>query len=155
MAITWGRRVRHYGRRARRAGQRLQRVVSQAPEAARKAGRALARHVVSIQRSAGLDSRWRTRRLMERSLWSVVGDRKGLEPSGDWQQGYAEQAVEMIPALQLSPQGSPPPEPDPAWFDGPEPPWLDGPQPPEPPSRPMWPHRPAAGPEPEDPEAGS
>jgi len=153
MATPWGRRARQFGRRARRAGQHLQRVASQAPEAARKAGRALARHVVSIQRSAGLDKSWRTCHLMERSFWSVVGRREGAEPSPDWRRGYAEQAAEMIPALQLSPQWPRPSGPEPVWFDGPEQSGLN--EPPEAESRPTWPHGPATGPEPEDPEAGS
>jgi hypothetical protein len=136
----WGRRVRRYGRRARRAGQHLRRVASQAPEAARRAGRATARHVVSIQRAAGLEGRRRTRRLMELSFWSVVGDHgKGPAPSPDWQQGYAEQAVAMVPALRPAPREPLPPEP----------------VPPEPASRPTWPRGPAKDPGPEDPEAGS
>jgi hypothetical protein len=146
-APMWGRGVRRYGRRARRAGQHLRRVASQAPEAARKAGRAAARQVASIQRAAGLEAGWRTRRLMERSFWSVVGDHgKGPAPSPEWRQGYAEQAVAMVPALWPAPREPMPP--------GPEPPRLDDP-PPEPPARPTWPRGPAKGPEPEDPEAGS
>jgi hypothetical protein len=144
MASTWGRRARQFGRRARQAGQHMQRVASQAPEAARKAGRALARHVVSIQRSAGLETSRGGPKLMMRSYESAVGVHQGAGPSPHWQHGYAEQATEMIPALRVARDEALAQEA--ARFDV---------RPPEPPAaRPTWPFGPA-GPQPEDPEAGS
>jgi hypothetical protein len=150
MPTPWGRRARQFSRRARQAGesmrrktgQHLQRVASQAPEAARKAGRTLARHVISVQRSAGLDRKPKTARLMEQSYALTVGEHKGAEPSPDWVAGYAEQAAAMIPAVQAAQEREAA-----AW---------SAVQPPEPPAaRPTWPFGPSAGPEPDEPEAGS
>jgi hypothetical protein len=151
MSAPRGRRARQFGRRARlaawrrarQAQQHMQRVASQAPEAARKAGRALARHVISVQRSAGLDRKPKTARLMEQSYALTVGEHKGAEPSPDWVAGYAEQAAAMIPAVQAAQERD-------AWSA------VQPPELPEPPAaRPTWPFGPSSGPEPDEPEAGS
>src|SRR5450755_2465438 len=103
----WSRRARQYGRRgwsaARKAGRNIQRLASQAPDKARKAGQLLASKVIGIQRSAGMEDTQKGRRLMQRSAGSVAAQRgrepgsvtaqrKGPEPSADWQQGYADVA---------------------------------------------------------------
>jgi hypothetical protein len=126
---TWGRRARQFGRRGRqaagRAGRNVQRLASQAPEKARKAGACLASKVVGIQHSAGLD-----RKLMVRSAVLTIGGREGTEPSPAWLQGYAAVVTAALPELQPAPAPS-----------GPE--------------RPSWPHGPAMWPEPDDPEPGA
>jgi hypothetical protein len=109
MATTWSQRARQLGRRARNAGaqmgrksgQTMQRVASQAPEVARRAGRALARHVVSVQRSAGLDKSRAGQKLMEQSYQLTVGEHEAAEPSAEWVAGYAEQVAAMVPAVRM------------------------------------------------------
>ena len=160
----WGRRARQFGRRGRaaagRAGRNVQRLASQAPEKARKAGQLLASKVIGIQRSAGMEDTWKGRRLMQRSAESVAGPHAGPEPSAVWQQGYAEVATaalsshppyrnaisRTLAAAAARVPAAPGAEPGHAAEPGEEP---RGPE------RPSWPSGPAMGPEPEDPEPGS
>jgi hypothetical protein len=147
--MTWRNRARRGGRRAweftRSGGARVQRVVSQQAAQARLKGRDLARKVVGIQLSAGMESSWKGRRLMQRSAESAAADPatgkwKGPAPSADWREGYAAEAaatLDSYPAyrgpvsrglaavLERMPEPDPFPEPEPA---GPaRPSWPDGP----------------------------
>jgi hypothetical protein len=159
----WGRRARQFGRRgwsaAGRAGRNVQRLASQAPEKARKAGQLLASKVIGIQQSAGMEDTWKGRRLMQRSAESVAGQHDGHEPSADWQRGYAEvaaatlgshppyrsvigrtldAAAARVAAAPPVPEAMPGPGPEPAGHE-----------------RPSWPFGPGVGLEPDGPEAGA
>lgn len=116
-ASIWGQRV---AGALRDRSAAVREFVAQAPEQARKAGQLVAAKVIGAQRSARLPEH-----LVERSARSVLGERRGPEPSAEWKQGYADvaRAYVALPGLPESP---------------------------EPPARPSWPH----GPSREDPEAG-
>lgn len=88
---TWDQRMRHYWRagwrKAAEGGRQVREAIQHGAQEFRKAGARVAQKVIRVQRSAELPER-----LMQRSAWSVLGERRGPEPSGDWLAGYAEVA---------------------------------------------------------------
>jgi hypothetical protein len=114
-ASMWGQRV---GGALRDRGRDVREFVSHAPEHAWQAGQKIASRVIGVQRSARLPEH-----LVERSAWSVLGDRRGPQPSPEWREGYRKVAEAHVPGL--APRVLEPAQPaGPSW---PNPPARDDP----------------------------
>jgi hypothetical protein len=98
-------------RLGRASCQHAQRVVSQAPQHGRRAGRLMARKIIGLQRGVGLKER-----MVERSAWSVLGTHRGAQPDSAWREGYAQVVQAMVPALAPSAVATPG---TPRWPDAP------------------------------------
>jgi hypothetical protein len=93
---TWGSRMqahwRHGWRLARQGGERVQRLAAQGGQKAREAGVNMARKVIGVQRSAGLEEFRAGWKMMQRSAAAAVGEREGRMPDAGWRAGYAATA---------------------------------------------------------------
>lgn len=118
----WGARI---ARALRTGAERGREFVSHTPGHARKAGQLIAAKVIGVQRTARLPEH-----LVERSARSVLGPRKGAEPTGDWLEGYRQVAEARIPALAWAARQQAEADEGPGWSDGPDglrPSWPDNP----------------------------
>ena len=97
----WRRRWSAARKLARAGGERIHRVATQVPERAWRAGRDLARKVISVQRAARLPEH-----LMQRSAWSVIERRGEARPAdAAWRAGYRQAAEARVPGLALQVTG--------------------------------------------------
>lgn len=89
-------------RGARTAGQTVHRVAEQGLTRARMAGAQLARHIVSVQKAAGLEPH-----LIEASARSVQAREMTRPSDRQWQQGYGAAAARLIAPPQPRRQPQP------------------------------------------------
>jgi hypothetical protein len=80
------------------AGHRVHQVAVQAVSKAKLTGEKLARHIVAVQKAAGLDPR-----IMRESVQSVANRRMTRPADRAWQRAYVAEAARQAPEVRREP----------------------------------------------------